>query len=394
MDLATFETLLTPAGQGALAVAADLAPTEESLLRCLTALGKRFPPELARAATQTVMLRQRAAAKFTRAERMYFTRPGLEMASGERVSRYRAARYAPFARVADLCCGIGGDSIGLAALTAVLAVDCDPLHLALAGANLAAYDSRAELIERDLTQTGPPDAEALFFDPGRRDAGRRIHSVHDYHPPLALIDGWLARPLGVKVSPGVQLRELAGYDCEIEFISVGGDLKEAVLWFGPLKTGPRRATLLGAGAAAISLVAPDPAPSIPPPGPPLAYLYEPDPAILRAGLVTTLAAALGARQLDADIAYLAADTLVPTPFARAFAIEADLPFSQKRLRALLRAMNVGQVTIKKRGSPIDVADFARSLKLKGDEERILFLTHVQGKAWVLIGQAVDPAAGF
>ncbi|MEK7276509.1 MAG: hypothetical protein AAB427_04095, partial [Chloroflexota bacterium] len=57
----------------------------------------------------------------------------------------------------------------------------------------------------------------------------------------------------------------------------------------------------------------------------------------------------------------------------------------------LRAMNVGRVTVKKRGSPLDPDDFARSLRLKGDEERILFLTHVQGKAWILIGTAVEAA---
>ena len=101
-----------------------------------------------------------------------------------------------------------------------------------------------------------------------------------------------------------------------------------------------------------------------------------------------VATQIGAHQLDPDIAYLTSDTLTSTPFARAFVIEAAMPFSQKRLREKLRAMNVGRVTIKKRGSPLDPNDFARSLKLKGDEERIVFLTHVMGKAWVLIGKDV------
>jgi hypothetical protein len=102
--------------------------------------------------------------------------------------------------------------------------------------------------------------------------------------------------------------------------------------------------------------------------------------------VTTLAAQLGAHQLDPDIAYLTSDRLTPTPFARAFVLEAAMPFSQKRLREKLRAMNVGNVTVKKRGSPLDPETFARSLKLKGDEERIVFLTHVNGKPWMLIGK--------
>ena len=386
MNLDAFRALLTDSGQAALTAAAALAPTEETFLPCLTALQKHHPTELAKAALETLILRRKARAKFSRADSMYFTRAGLEMASSEIISRYRAERFAPFRRVADLCCGIGGDTIGLAERSVVSAVDDDTLPLAMAEINLAAVGGlRATFVQADLTVTPPPDADAFFFDPGRRAGGRRKFSVRDYHPPLSLINAWLPGPLGVKISPGVQLDELADYDCEIEFISLGGELKEAALWFGPLKTTTRRATLLS-GASLISLTPSSPLP--PPLSPPLAFLYEPDSALLRAGLVKELATQLNAAQLDPDIAYLTSDTLTPTPFARAFVIDAHMPFSQKRLREKLRAMNVGRVTIKKRGSPVEVNEFARSLKLKGDEERILFLTHVQGKAWVLIGRMV------
>ncbi len=408
MNLPSFHALLSPSGQSALASAAEFEPTEESFLSCLAKLQKKYPAELATAALETVILRRKARAKFSRADAMYFTRAGLEMASGETISRYRAQRFAPpsassgqalrhasrqgkpFARVADLCCGIGGDAIGLA--HGVLAVDIDALHLALAAANLAAYDLRADLIEADLTRTPPPPADALWFDPARRAQGRRVFSVRGYQPPLDVIREWMksAPALGAKISPGVKLSELADYDCEMEFISENGDLKECALWFGPLKTATRRATLLSSHSSPISLTAPPPHSHTPAPATssPMNYLYEPDPAVMRAGLVADLAAQIGAHQLDADIAYLTSNSLTPTPFARPFAIEADMPFSQKRLREKLRAMNVGRVTVKKRGSPLDPDEFARSLRLKGGEERILFLTHVQGKAWILIGRAV------
>jgi hypothetical protein len=393
LDVSTFDTLLTPLGQAAIAGAADLAPTEETFLPCLTQLQKRFPTGLAKAALETVILRSRASAKFSRAGSMYFARHALEMASSEIISRYRAGRFAPFNRIADLCCGLGGDTIGLAGRAGAIAVDVDPLHLALARANLAAYNLRANFVEADLTKSPPPAAGAYFFDPGRRSRGRRHFSVRDYHPPLSLIDSWLPAPLGVKISPGVNLAELAGYDCEIEFVSLDGDLKEATLWFGPFKTTERRATILKSSFSPISpftLTSSPPHPHSPTPlSPPLAFLYEPDPALLRAGLVTTLAAQLDARQLDPDIAYLTSDSLTPTPFARAFALEAAMPFSQKRLREKLRAMNVGNVTVKKRGSPLDPEAFARSLKLKGDEKRIVFLTHVNGKPWALIGRTAS-----
>ncbi len=389
MNLSTFHSLLTSSGQQAITRAAELEPTEETFLTALTRLQKQYPAELAKAALETIILRRKARAKFTRADAMYFTRAGLEMASSEIISRYRAARFAPFQHIAELGCGIGGDTLGLATQAQVMAIDFNPLHLALAKENLAVYGLQAELIESDLASIPPlPAAEAVFFDPGRRTADpqrgeRRLFSVRNYQPPLALIDSWLPRPLGVKISPGVNLSEIEHYDCEIEFISFAGELKECVLWFGPLKTAARRATLLAAQSSPISLISPLSQSS--PISPPLAFLYEPDPAILRAGLVSTLAAQLHAAQLDPDIAYLTADTLTPTPFARAFEIEAAMPFSEKRLREKLRALNVGRITVKKRGSPLDPDAFAHSLKLKGDEERILFLTHVAGKPWAIIG---------
>ncbi len=388
MDLATFQTLLTPAGQAALAAAVELAPAEETFLAHWQRLQKHYPSELAKAALETAILRRKAAAKFDRAAAMYFTREALEQASGERISRYRAARYAGHAHAADLGCGLGGDSLGLAEVVPVVTgVDQDPLRLAMAAENLAAYElaERARWVEADVTTLPWPGAGAFFFDPARRVGGRRKFSVRDYEPPLAQVQAWLAQAPagGVKISPGVDLDELAGYDAEVEFISERGELKECALWFGPLRSAARRATLLPGPHTLLA----DPTAHTAL-GPPQAYLYEPDPAVLRAGLVTTLAVQLDARQLDADIAYLTAPHLRPTPFARAYAIEDALPFQLKRLRERLRALHVGRVTVKKRGSPIEPETLIKQLRLEGPEERVVVLTHVEGRAWVLIGQRV------
>lgn len=395
MDLSTFRILLNGDGQRALAAATALAPTEETFLAHFQRLTKDYPAALARAALETAILRVRAAAKFTRAAAMYFTREALEQASGEPISRYRAGRYAGCEHAADLGCGVGGDSLGLASVVPqVSGIDQDPLRLAMAAENLGAYGlrERARWLEADLTTAPWPGADAFFFDPARRANGRRKFSVRDYAPPLAQALDWLRRTPagGVKISPGVDLAELAGYDAEVEFISERGELKECALWFGPLRTADRRATLLlglnatGGLAQAHTLIA-DPAAAAEV-GPPQAYLYEPDPAVLRAGLVTTLAAQLAARQLDPDIAYLTAPHLRPTPFARAYVIEEALPFQLKRLRERLRALHVGRVTVKKRGSPLEPEALIQQLRLEGPETRVVVLTHVAGKAWVLIGQ--------
>jgi hypothetical protein len=118
------------------------------------------------------------------------------------------------------------------------------------------------------------------------------------------------------------------------------------------------------------------------------YIYEPDPAVLRAGLVQALGARIDAWQIDADIAYLSSDRLVQTPFARAWTVEDWMPFSLKRLRAYLRQRNVGRVTVKKRGSPLQPEELIHKLRLEGEEERVLFLTHVQGRAAVIITESL------
>ncbi len=215
----------------------------------------------------------------------------------------------------------------------------------------------------------------------------------DYQPPLAILKEWLERfpALGVKISPGVNLDELASYPAEIEFISLRGDLKEAVLWFGPFVTATRRATVLP-GPYTLALQADSlqnpgagsphqPALPIREPG---EFLYEPDASILRAGLVETLGAQLGAAQLDPDIAYLTADHLAPTPFARAWRVEDWFPFGLKRLRSALRQRRVGRVIIKKRGSPLQPEALIYDLRLKGDQERVVFLTHLRGRPIVIL----------
>ena len=119
-------------------------------------------------------------------------------------------------------------------------------------------------------------------------------------------------------------------------------------------------------------------------GEPGDYLYEPDPAVIRAGLVQDLGVRLDAFQVDKDIAYLTGDLAVQTSFARLWPVEAWFPFGLKRLRTELRVRDVGSITVKKRGSPLEPSDLIRRLRLKGEQSRVIFLTHFQGKPICII----------
>lgn len=394
MDLDTFRALLAPAGQALLAEAAALAAAGATTLAAVTRLRRLGPPALAAAALEQAILRRKAAAsgKFppALAAGMYFTRAALEQATGAAVAAHRARRYAPRGTVADLGCGIGGDALALARAGPVLAVDRDPLRLLMARENARAWGlaGRVAPVLADLTALPPPRADALFCDPGRRvddgGGGRRVFSTAAYQPPLATVAGWRAAvpALGVKVSPGIAYDELPALgEAEVEFVSERGALKEAVLWYGPLRGAARRATLLPSGATLATGGEPPPPVPVAPPG---RVIYEPDPAVIRAHLVEHLAHLLGAAKLDDEIAYLTADARMPTPFARAYAIEEAFPFGLKRLRARLRALDAGEVTVKKRGSPLDTDALARQLRGSGPRPLIVVLTHVLNKPYVLI----------
>ena len=77
--------------------------SHESLVQQTTALRKDLSPAQAHLVLEQAELRRRARAKFSQANMMFFTRRGLEQASGERMAEYKARRFQKNLPVADLC---------------------------------------------------------------------------------------------------------------------------------------------------------------------------------------------------------------------------------------------------------------------------------------------------
>ncbi len=384
LTLDTFEALLGPRGQEALAAAEAKALSDVTLLSDLEALRDQFGRVLAAAAVETTMLRRRASSKFAGAAAMYFTRDALEQATDEIVSRHRSERYAGKEHVWDLCCGIGGDLLPLATLgTRVTALDIDPLRLRMAEHNATVYGVRERVAfeELDIMLWSPPPHAMIFFDPGRRRGGRRIHRPEMYQPPLGVLDRWLpvADGIGVKVAPGIDYDNLTSNPDEVELVSLRGEVKEAILWFGRLARHGRTATLLPSGATLNAIELPAIAVA-----PPASYLYEPDGAVIRAHLVEQLASEIGATKIDDDIAFLSTATRVETAFAHVFCIDEVMPFNLKRLRRWLQDRRIGRVVVKKRGSPIDPQTLERQLRPEGEGSATIVLTYVMGKPSVII----------
>lgn len=380
--------LTTPAAQDALAELAAADLSEQASLALLPRLRRTWSTEQAAALLDQARLRRKAAGKFAHPERMLFTDAALQQASSAAVAAYHAALFAAHhtRRVADLGCGIGADTLALASAgLAVFAVEMDPVRARLVAFNVVAAGLGGQVtVQQADWRTLTLDADAGFVDPSRRAGSQRLFRLADMEPPLVEVLALQAQlpRLAVKTLPGIADEDIPAA-AEVEFVSERGEMKEALLRLGDLRTGAaRRATLLPGRqqllAAASALVGS---------GPPRAFLYEPDAAVIRATLVQTLAAQLHATQLDPTIAYLTADEAVATPWARYWAVLRHGPFHLKTLNQWLRELAAGEVVVKKRGSAVDPDEFRRRLKTTpGGRSLVVFLTRVDGKPWMVVAE--------
>jgi SAM-dependent methyltransferase len=382
MELEDFRWLLTDDGQRLLAAADEVV--DEDPLRAQTALRRTAEPAHVAAALTQATLRRRAVAKFgDLAPRMYFTPDGLEQATRLPVSRHRAARLgAASARtVVDLGCGIGGDLVAFSSAGLICAgVDLDPVRVEVAAANLAALGLEGAVQVADATGISTAPFDVAFADPARRSGRGRTFDVDDWTPPWSFVESLLGRDSCVKVAPGIP-HELVPSGVEAEWVSDHGEVKEAALWSGRLATTERRATVIGDGGLATLTDEDDPGAGVRAVG---RFLYEPDGAVIRAGLVTAVAAGVGGGLVDEHIAYVTSDEAMRTPFARGYEVLEELPYREKALRAALRERGVGRLTIKKRGVDVVPDQLRKRLSLEGDEEATIVLTRAAGHGIALL----------
>ncbi|PID97916.1 MAG: SAM-dependent methyltransferase [Actinobacteria bacterium] len=352
-------------------------------------------------------LRDEAERKFGEfARHMIFTRDGLEQATRMIVAARHAQRFrdAGTTCIADLGCGIGGDALAFAGLgLKVIAIDRDEDAANATAVNLRAFDD-SDVRLADVTELSIPDlvtegVDGLFADPARRTgashgSARRL-SPHQWSPPLPTILSWrdYCEALGVKLAPGIGHSHLPA-DCHVQWTSVDGDLVEAALWTPPLAPeGAGRSALVFHGTTAHLLSdedvhaanAPIRQAEVQPLG---QMIAEPDPAVIRSGMVAQLADTLGAGLVSPSIAYLTGDDLPKTPFATRFEVLDTTALRPKAINAALKALNIGRIEVKKRGADIQPATFRKSLKLLGEEEATLFATRIQGRHKAVIARRV------
>jgi SAM-dependent methyltransferase len=378
-------------------LAEDDAPLHQQVAR----LRKTLTAERVHLLLEQVELRRRGGRKFAHAERMFFTRLGLEQATDEVTASYKSQRCGPSAAVADLCCGIGGDLLALARGRTATGLDRNPAMALLATANARAVlgeDDKTTAAVGDVAHFDPATVDAWHIDPDRRpesSAGRRRRTtrVELHEPGPGAIDSLRAKNphSAVKLAPAAVLPEHWTDEAELEWISRGRECRQLVAWFGGLAgaAGTRRATALGQGTsppAAITGPADLPIPLADQMG---RYVYEPDPAVLAAHLGGAIAQKHGLGGLAANIAYLTGDQQVCDPLLSAFEVIEVLSYRPRAIKSLLQQRGIGRLEVKQRGADLDPAEIQRTLQHNGEHSATLLLTRQDQNVIAILARRVD-----
>lgn len=368
-------------------------PDGLDVLQVASALRRVLPAETARLAAEWYELRARAKKRFPSGQLRFLTRAGLERSTREVVARFRAASIAawcPGASVYDATAGLGSDAIALAERgLRVVAGELDAHTARCAAANARPWSSQLCVILADAL-AAPVKCDFLIIDPDRRADGQRTRTPKRWSPPLDRVLELCARFRGacVKLSPGVDIGEVAawvptGLPAKWQWVSAGWELCEANLWLGEWAlegSGPleREAVALGSGGDVLRVTG-TPFPVVSPPSEEVSgnfWLFSPDPAVIRAGLVGNLAAQLGATGLDPHLAFLRASGPLHSGLVRGRRVLESVPADPKRVREALRRHDIGPVQVIKRGHPDPAEVLERRLRGPGRRRGTIAIARV------------------
>ncbi|MFM9872288.1 MAG: methyltransferase domain-containing protein [Fimbriimonadaceae bacterium] len=341
-----------------LAEAQHLAATAKNIGK----LGDKYSPEYSRWAFGQWEMRKRGREKFTRAAMMQFTRQGLEMATHERIAAYHASLFPTGVEVLDAGCGIGADLMALGARGPVVGVDNNREHVNCARHNLSVYGFKGKVGRGDALDVLAKGWDFVFCDPGRRDDGQRLISPDDYQPNVEALRQYLKRAKRgvIKLSPMLRDEYLLGLGGDVRFLSYGRECREALVVF----PGKKRVSAVHIESGEEVFATPLEGTVTEPVG----YLYEADPALIRAH-------GLGHFEMDGvgdSNGYLTSKSLVESPWLRRYEVLWSGPWRIRMVKDALREGGWQVDAVKKRGIKVEPASVLRQVEVdRGDPVQLV-----------------------
>ena len=247
-----------------------------------------------------------------------------------------------------------------------------------------------ETAEDYLNHCEPKDC--IFIDPARRDEhGRKTVSIADCTPNVADLQDLLlqkAEKVMVKLSPMLDIskaleklhhvkevhvvavanecKELdfileRGYQGEIQFVCVNLLTEQPEVRF----TMDEERNSSGKLAESV-----------------LKYLYEPNPAVMKAGWFKLLTQRFDVFKLHKNSNLYTSEDLISDFPGRIFEVEGWAPYNKKVKQALLQ--DVDRASIAVRNFPLSVAELRKALKIGDGDAIYLFATTLKGEQKIIV----------
>lgn len=352
-------------------------------------LRAEYQPAVVTAAISLHEARQRAIGKLPQAEQLWLSRVGLEQSTAWEVAQHKAKRFPQGEHIRDLCCGLGVDTAALLSRGSVTAVDISEAMKLRCEWNNEIWnpDAKLEFLVHDV-QCHDVTGQLIHVDPDRRSGrDRAAKRLENYAPNLH----WMQQTVQAADGGAIKLGPASNFmqkfpKCEIELISLNGECREATVWFGSLAGEHSfRATHLPSGES----ISADPLSAWCPVADEVGdFLFDPDPALVRAGLIDVAGEMHSLQRMDKEDEYFTGEAVPPTSFMKAYRVEAVLSNNFREIKRHVREHPGRDYEIKCRRLSVDANSLQKKLPRGDGPVRVLFFVRLAGKARVVVAQRV------
>lgn len=247
-----------------------------------------------------------------------------------------------------------------------------------------------ETAEDYLKRCEPKDC--IFIDPARRDEhGRKTISISDCTPDVAALQDLLrqkAKRVLIKLSPMLDISKALEELChvkEVHVVAVANECKELDFimerdYQGEvhfvcvnLMTNQQELCFTMAEERNSTTRLADGV---------MKYLYEPNPALMKAGCFKLLTACFDVYKLHRNSNLYTSDRLILDFPGRVFEVQDWAPYNKKVKSTLLA--DVKKASIAVRNFPLSVAELRKNLKIADGDENYVFATTLKGEEKIII----------
>ena len=372
-----------------------LASRDANVVSLAKTLRKEISPVRSAIVMEMAQLRNRARKKFPTADEMFFTRKGYEQSTSALIAEYKARQFSQFERVADICCGIGGDLIELAMRSddcETIGVDNDHLTCLYAEKNLASVRAtgHADVVESSFADYNLSGFDAIHIDPDRRAHGRTVQS-NFFDPKVEeIFQRVKTENLAIKVAPASPTPTDLPDGAECEWIGTRRECKQQVLWCGGTTSRPNSITATSidkdGSVERISIRNDEIDQTVVVATEVGSYIFEPHPCVLAARMTDTIANRHRLQRLAPTVAFLTGGEPLTSSLLTRFKVLRVMPLSLKRVAAELRKHDVGEIEVKNRGADKILTDQFSRIKLSGPHRVSILLTRHKRRGLAIIAK--------